>query len=77
MAGGLAAQQLDAVAGAVEGLGQEAHQGFVGRSIHRRGGDFYLEFAAVLAADLVGRGPRLDFDGQERSVGMRAQINRN
>jgi hypothetical protein len=58
-------------------LRQQLKQRLVGGSFDRRGGDFDAEFGAQGFADLVGRGARLEFHGEEHSVGLDAKEGRH
>ena len=73
MARGVAADQLDAVAGAVQVLGEELDEGLVGGGIYGRGGDLDAEFVAERLADFVGGGARLKLHRQKDSVGLHAK----
>jgi hypothetical protein len=54
VAGGVAAQEFDLVAGAIEGFSEEAEQGIVGGSVNGRGGDFDAKLGAEGCGDFVG-----------------------
>jgi len=73
MAGGVAADEVHAVAGAVQLLGEELDERLVGGGIHGRGGDFDAEFVAERVTDLVGGSARLELHRQENSVGLIAK----
>ena len=68
------ANDLDAVAGAIEFVGEELDQRLVGGGIHGRGGDFDFQFVAGRPDDLIGGGAGLEFDGEEGAVWMGAEI---
>ena len=73
VARGVAADQVHAVAGAVQLLGQELDERLVGGGIDGRRGDFDAEFVAERVADFVGGGARLELHRQEDSVGLDAK----
>ncbi len=59
MARGVAADDVHAVAGAVQLLRQQLDQGFIRGGVNRRGGDFDAQFVTERLADLIGRSSRL------------------
>jgi hypothetical protein len=73
VAGSVAAQQLDTVAGAVEALGEKLDECVVGGGIDGRGGHFDAQFGAERVADFVGGGARLEFDREQDAVGLNAK----
>jgi hypothetical protein len=73
MAGSVAAHQFDPTTGTIQRFGQKAEQGLVGGGVHGRGGDFDSQFIAERFADFVGRSARLQFDGQQQSIGLDSQ----
>jgi len=73
MARGVAADEFQAVAGAIQLPGEELEQGLVGGGLDGRRSDFDAQFAAQRVADLVGGSARLEFHRQEDSVGLDAQ----
>ena len=73
VARGVAAHKFDAVAGAVQALGEELDERLVGGGIDGRGGDFDAEFVAERVADFIGGRARLELHRQEDSVGLNAK----
>jgi len=73
VARGVAADEVHAVARAVQLLRQHLDQGFIGGGIDGRRGDFYAEFVAERLSDLVGGRARLELDRQEDAVGLDAK----
>ena len=74
VAGGVAAEEFDAGAGAIEEVGQHFDEGLVGGGVHGRGGDFDAEFVAEGFADFIGGGAGLEFHGQQGAIGLGAQV---
>jgi len=77
MAGGVAADEVHAVAGAVQLLGEELEQGFVGGGINGWGGDFDAEFSAERFADFVDGSARLEFNREQKPIGLGAKKGRH
>jgi hypothetical protein len=71
--GGVAAQEFHFAAGAIEGVSQQAEQGFIGGSIHGGRGDFDAKFCFFERADVIFGSARLDFDGEGDAVGVRGK----
>jgi len=69
----VSAQKFDAIARAIQFVGQQPEQGFVRGGVHRRRGDFDAEFVAQRLADFVGRGARLQFHREQKTIGSRRQ----
>ncbi len=73
----VAADEFDAIPGAIEFFGEQLEQGLVGGGIDGRGGDFDFQFRAGRADDLIGRGARLEFDGEQSAVRLGAEERRS
>jgi hypothetical protein len=77
VAGGCAAEQLESIARAAEGFGEEFQDGFVGGGIDGRRDDFDLQFVADWTCNFVARGARLDFQGDANAIGSLLKIGRH
>lgn len=70
VAGLVSTDELEPVAGAIEDLGQEAKDGFIGRGVHGGSGDFDAQFGAGRADDLIFGGAGLYLQGDQNAIGV-------
>lgn len=71
--GGVAAQEFNRVAGAIEGFGKQAEERFVGRGVDRRGCDLDAKFDAKRADDCIGGSAGLKLDREQEAIRLDAQ----
>jgi len=68
--GRMAADKFHLAARAIEYFRQQPDEGVIGRCIHGWGGDFDAQFVAKRADYFIFGCARLEFDGQQYSVGL-------